>query len=315
MRRWTQAIVAALVALPLAACSARTAAGDCGVSGLAPHPEIGGELVYTCFDPVNKSEMFLLDVTTGRVRPLTADHAWTTDPAWSPDGTRIAYVSTKDGQTDIYVMGLADGEITRLTHDGGWNGNPTWSPDGSWIMFDSARDGVNPSPHNNFRNLFLVRPDGTDLRRLTHLPRYNGSPSWGPTGARIAFVSDRDDTFNVFTMTPDGSEERQLTHWHGADVGAGYARWSPDGARLVFGVSGPKQVPPPKLYWISVDGGEPHELTTGGMADWSADGRWIAFHREESDRDQIFVVRPDGTGLTQLTTDRTWKAWARWRPR
>jgi len=315
MRRWTQAIVAAVVALPLAACGARTASGDCGASGLAPHPEIGGELVYTCFDPVNKSEMFLLDVTTGRVRPLTADHAWTTDPAWSPDGTQIAYVSTKDGQTDIYVMGVTDGRVTRLTRDGGWNGNPTWSPDGSWIMFDSARDGVNPSPHNNFRNLFLVRPDGTDLRRLTHLPRYNGSPSWGPTGARIAFVSDRDDTFNVFTMTPDGSDQRQLTHWLGTDAGTGYARWSPDGVRLVFGVSGPKQFPAPRLYLISADGGEPHELTTGNMADWSADGRWIAFNREESDRDQLFVVRPDGTGLTQLTTDRTWKAWARWRPR
>ena len=307
--------VAALVAIPLAACSERTAGGDCGVSGLGPHPEIGGELVYTCYDPVNKSEMFLLDVATGRVRPLTADHAWTTDPAWSPDGTRIAYVSTKDGQTDIYVMRLSDGGITRLTRDGGWNGNPTWSPDGSWIMFDSSRDGVNPSPHNNFRNLFLVRPDGTDLRRVTGLPRYNGSPSWAPDGVRIAFVSDRDDTFNIFTMTPDGREPRQLTHWQGADVGAAYARWSPDGTRLVFAVAGPKFDPPPKLYSISVDGGEPHELTTGNMADWSADGRWIAFYRQDSDRDQIFVVRPDGTGLTQLTTDRTWKAWTRWRPR
>src|SRR2546426_3991039 len=63
VRRWTQAIAAALVALPLAACSARPAAGDCGASGLAPHPEIGGELVYTCFDPLNKSEMFLFAVT------------------------------------------------------------------------------------------------------------------------------------------------------------------------------------------------------------------------------------------------------------
>ena len=310
-----QLLVAALVALPLAACTGRSADGDCGVSGITPHPDVGGELAYTCYDPVNKSEMFLLDVATGRVNALTADHAWTTDPAWSPDGTRIAYVSTKDGQTDIYVMGLADRRITRLTRDGGWNGNPTWSPDGAWIMFDSARDGVNQSPHNNFRNLFLVRPDGSDLRRLTRLPRYNGTPSWGPTGARVAFVSDRDDTFNVFTMAPDGSDQRQLTHLQGADANTGYARWSPDGARLVFAVSGPKSVPPPRLYWISVDGGEPHELTTGDMADWSADGRWIAFDREDSGRGQLFVVRADGTGLTQLTTDRTWKAWARWRPR
>jgi TolB protein len=308
-------MVAVLVALPLAACSARTSAGDCGVSGLAPHPEIGGELVYTCFDPVNKSEMFLLDVTIGRVRPLTADHAWTTDPAWSPDGARIAYVSTKDGQTDIYVMDVSDGRITRLTYEGGWNGNPTWSPDGAWIMFDSARDGVNPSPHNDFRNLFIVRPDGTDLRRVTRLTRYNGSPSWGPDGKRIAFVSDRDDSYNIYTMTPTGTDQRQVTHREGIDVGAGYGRWSPDGTRIVYQAPGPQRDDPPRLYWMSVDGGEPQALTTGAMADWSPDGRWIAFHREASRVDQLFVVRPDGTGLVQLTTDPTWKAWARWRPR
>lgn len=303
-----------LVALPLAACSAWTPAGDCGVTGLASHPEIGGELVYTCFDPVNKQEMFLLDVTTGRVRALTADHAWTTDPAWSSDGARIAYVSTKDGQTDIYVMDVSDGRITRLTHEGGWNGNPTWSPDGAWIMFDSARDGVNPSPHNDFRNLFIVRPDGTDLRRITRLPRYNGSPSWGPDGKRIAFVSDRDDAFNIYTMTPTGDDQRPVTHRKGGDVFAGYGRWSPDGTRIVYQASGAERDDPPSLYWMSVDGGEPQVLTTGAMADWSPDGSWIAFHREASRVDQLFVVRPDGTGLVQLTTDATWKAWARWRP-
>jgi TolB protein len=310
-----RAMVVVLVALPLAACSARTAAGDCGVGGLAPHPEIGGELVYTCFDPLNKSEMFILDVTTGRVRSLTADHAWTTDPAWSPDGARIAYVSTKDGQTDIYVMDVSDRRITRLTHEGGWNGNPTWSPDGAWIMFDSARDGVNPSPHNDFRNLFVVRPDGTDLRRITHLPRYNGSPSWGPDGKRIAFVSDRDDAFNIYTMTPTGDDQRPVTHGEGTTVFAGYGRWSPDGTRIVYQASGPQRDDPPSLYWLSVDGGEPQALTTGAMADWSPDGRWIAFHRQASKVDQLFVVRPDGTSLVQLTTDATWKAWARWRPR
>jgi Tol biopolymer transport system component len=182
-------------------------------------------------------------------------------------------------------------------------------------MFDSGRDGVNPSPHNDFRNLFIVRPDGSDLRRVTRLPRYNGSPSWGPDGKRIAFVSDRGDTFNIFTMAPDGSDQRQLTHRQGVDLGTGYARWSPDGARIVFAGYGPNRDSPPRLYWISVDGGEAHELTTGNMADWSTDGDWIAFHREDSGRDQLFVVRPDGTGLTQLTRDRTWKAWARWRPR
>ena len=186
-------MVALLFALPLAACSARSPNGDCGLTGIAPHPEIGGELVYTCFDPVNKSEMFLLDVTTGRVRPLTADHAWTTDPAWSPDGARIAFVGTRifpelaspkfgpPARQDVFAVRPDGTDLRRLTgpHGDGYafgasGQSPTWWPDGSRLFFDSQRQ-VNEGP-----TTYVMNADGSCEGRFGQAPIRLQRPVWRP---------------------------------------------------------------------------------------------------------------------------------------
>jgi len=199
MKHTLAVLAATLLSSQLAACAApETATTKCGKDA-TPHPEIGGDLLFSCVDflPRPGTGFYLLDVATGHVRAVIADHAWNTDPAWSPDGERIAYVSTKDGETAIYVMALTDGKVTRLTRGGAWNGNPTWSPDGQWVMFDSSRDG----PNAGMRNLFVVRPDGTDLRRVTRGSDYSGQPSWAPDGKRVAFLLARPHIAgNIFTM-------------------------------------------------------------------------------------------------------------------
>lgn len=316
-------LVCALV-LSVVACAPPDDPANCGLSGVTPHPEIGGELVYSC-DPVYpKTVFYLLDVATGQVRVIVDDRGWNGDPAWSPDGKRLAYVSTKDGAYDIHVRDLEAGTVHNLTMNGIWNGNPTWSPDGTWIMFDSAREGalwsddLREKNYWNFRNLFVVRPDGTELRRLTRLPGYNGNPSWSPRGTRVAFLSDRGGTYNVFTMGLDGEDQRQLTYWDIDEVGAGggYARWSPDGTRLVFQGRRPDaDRESPGLYVMSAEGGEMHLITNvkDWMPDWSPTGGWIAFVRS-TEPAQIWAVRPDGSGLTQLTSGKNAKTWPRWRP-
>lgn len=305
-----------VLSVGLAACGSPVSETKCGKDA-APHPEIGGEILFSCVDflPRPGTGFYLLDVATGQVRPIIADHAWNTDPAWSPDGERIAYVSTRDGETAIYVMALADGKVARLTRGGGWNGNPTWSPDGEWIMFDSSRDG----PSAGARSLFVVRPDGSDLRRVTHGPDYMGQPSWSPDGKRVAFTWARPHVASsIFTMSPDGRDQRQLTHREGdEEIGDGYGRWSPDGSRIVFLTSEPstwKDAPADSsLFVISADGAETRRLGGDpglGMPDWSPDGLWIAF-RLGTD---LFVVRPDGRDVTRLTLDGVDKDWPRWRP-
>lgn len=320
MGKRLKVLAVALLSSQLAACAGTDATTDCG-KGAAPHPEIRGELLFTCAESLPRlgTGIYLLDVATGQVRTIIADNAWNTDPSWSRDGKRIAYVSTRDGETALYVRDLADGQVMRLTRGGGWNGNPTWSPDGQWIMFDSSRDG----PSAEARNLFVVKPDGTGLRRVTRLPHYNGQPAWAPDGKRVAFLLGRPDAANnIFVMSADGSEQRQLTEWTDPKTGALFGRWSPDSSQIVFRRTEPDDTKSgaalnASLFVIPSVGGEARRLDVGlgdGMPDWSPDGHWIAFKRDAGAGMDLFVMRPDGTGVARLTLDGVEKDWPRWRP-
>jgi TolB protein len=186
-------------------------------------------------------------------------------------------------------------------------------------MFDSSRDG----PNAGVRNLFVVRPDGTDLRRVTRGPGYSGQPSWAPDGKRIAFLFGLPYAVaNIFAMSPDGGEQRQLTHQEGgAGVSAAYGRWSPDSSRIAFIVWEPNEKdtrrPNSSLFVVSTDGAETRRLDVGlrdGMPDWSPDGNWIALKRVVGEAIDLFVTRPDGRDVTRLTIDGIDKDWPRWRP-
>src|SRR5829696_7351169 len=109
-------------------------------------------------------------------------------PAWSPDGTRIAFYSERDGNAEIYVMTSDGAGLTRLTNSKADEGYPAWSPDGRTISFDSDRDG-------NF-DVFAMNADGTSVRPLTRHPARDVSASWSPNGGKIVFMSDRDGGFD-----------------------------------------------------------------------------------------------------------------------
>ena len=258
-------------------------------------------------------------MATGRARALTSDLAYNLDGAWSPDGSTIAFQSTREGRDDIFTMDVDGGHIRRLTDGRGFNEYPSWSPDGQWILFNSTRDGVDDSnAEGYYRDLYLMRPNGTDVRRLTRHRGINAFASWSPDGRNLAFQSDREQTWQVFTMGLDGTGLQQITHHHNKLGSAGFARWSPDGKRIVFGSSISGE--PAAIYWLNVGETELHRVTVAvpglqwdGFPDWSPDGEWIVFTRDGAEV-QLFAVRPDGTDLTQLTDGPGYKALPRWRP-
>ncbi len=138
-------------------------------------------------------------------------------PAWSPDGTRIAF----EWQREIYLMSPTGSDITRLTDTPeGYANSPAWSPDGTRIAFDSSRIGQASDVE-----LYTINADGSGLTRLTNDARQQSvTPAWSPDGTRIAFVRGAD----IYVTNADGADDSRLVE------NAHSPAWSPDGTRIAF---------------------------------------------------------------------------------
>jgi TolB protein len=134
---------------------------------------------------------------------ITTDTATATDPAFSPDGSRIAFVSLRDGNAEIYVMNADGTGSTRLTTDPQVDGRPAFTPDGQAIVFHSARTAGK-------QQVWIVNVDGTGLMQLTR-DSINAAPTVSPDGQTVAYVSLRDKNYDIWLMSRDGSNQRQFT--------------------------------------------------------------------------------------------------------
>ncbi len=125
-------------------------------------------------------------------------------PSWSPDGSKIVFQSSRDGNWEIYAMNPDGSGQTRLTDHPDSDVYPTWSPDGAWITFHSYRDG-------NFE-IYKMTSTGASETRLTTSTDWDWGPSWSPDGTQIVFQSDRDGNPEIYRMNADGSFQTRLTN-------------------------------------------------------------------------------------------------------
>ncbi|HUG33816.1 MAG TPA: hypothetical protein VMJ90_03525, partial [Anaerolineales bacterium] len=125
------------------------------------------------------------------------------DPTWSPDGSMIAFASSRNGERQLYVMNANGSNVSQVTDLNNMGGRSTWSPDGTRLAFYRGPFGD--------RNIFIINIDGTGLVRLTN-GGDNLGPSWSPDGNWIAFTSFRDGNNEIYIIHPDGTGLTRLTN-------------------------------------------------------------------------------------------------------
>ena len=140
-------------------------------------------------------------------------------PAWSPDGSKIAFASYRSGQSEIWVMNQNGTGATQLTNATGIDSDPSWSPDGTKIAFFSERDGGEPE-------IYVMDADGGNQTRLTNAPGWDTGPKWSPDGQTI-YWSDPNN--GISAMNANGTNQRQVV-----GDGAQDPAPSPDGNLIAF---------------------------------------------------------------------------------
>jgi Tol biopolymer transport system component len=207
---------------------------DAGPTGLGGGGILGTGFGFGSPDPVRTyADIWRVRADgTGSPEQITKDPGDDRAAAFSPDGTMLAFDSTRARGTDVWVMRADGSDPHQLTFDHGFAWGATWSPDGSSIVFNAWREheeGFN-------QDLYRIDADGRNETRLTQNPDAELEPSWSPDGKRIVFrrITDDDDG-EIVSIDADGNDELLLSRAPGSadDMTSGGGTWAPDG-RIVF---------------------------------------------------------------------------------
>ena len=193
-------------------------------------------------------EIYVANPDGSGLRALTHNQGYNAESTISPDGRKIAFTSTRNGDLDIYVMNSDGTHVRQLTHELGYDGGPFWSRDGKWIVYrayhpetkEEVADYRDLLKQNLIRptrlDLWVMRADGSQKRQITHNSAANFAPYFFPDGKRIIFSSNFADpkgmgNFELYAVNLDGSNLERITYSPAFD---GFPMFSPDGKKLVF---------------------------------------------------------------------------------
>lgn len=279
-------------------------------------------------------QIYALDFATGDTKRISTGYGKTTCSFFRPGSDQILFASTHhdprskalqkeeldfrasgkerryawdyDAEFEIYTLSAQSGQYTRLTNARGYDAEGSYSPDGRWIAFSSNRDAYNRTlsaaeqkqleiDPSYFAEIYIMRADGSDQRRLTRVPGYDGGPFFSPDGSRIIWrrFDEKGLIADVWTMKLDGSDARQITNF-GAMSWAPYIH--PSGEYLLF-ASNKLGFENFEVFMVDVEGRkEPVRITDAdgfdGLPVPSPDGRRIAWtsSRGGGREGQIFLA-------------------------
>ena len=214
-------------------------------------------------------------------------------PAWSPDGSQLAYVSFERGHASVYVQSLATRQRAVLADFPGSNSAPAWSPDGKQLALVLSRDG--------FSQLYIVRNDGKDLHRISFSETIDTEPVFLPDGRTLLFTSDRGGSAQIYRVPVEGGSAERLTFEGNNNFSP---RPSPDGKSFVFShlVDG--------VFYIAVQDFETKQmqiLTGGGWEkkpSFAPNGKLVLFATESQGRGILATVSSDGRVKQKMVAQR-----------
>lgn len=252
-------------------------------------PGARGKIAFTSNRANGQRDIYVMNADGAQPTLLTSASPSDESPSWSPDGSKIAFASHRDGNPRIYVMNADGSEQVRLTAFAQAAGQPSFAPDGMRIAYMSDY------------HVYVMGADGSNPQRITAAGDAGGYPDWSPDGQKIVYAGRLDSRQGIIVVNADGAQGMMLVPSNGS---ARAPAWSPDGREIAFSSAcGQSQC----IYLMSANGSNLRPVTSQTDAfdypAWSPAGDHIIMEGAAggSQSTSLYVVRRDGTGLVRLT--------------
>ena len=293
---------------------------------LQPTPVGGGtgEIAFAS-DRSGIPQIYLSDLTGNVIQPITNMPDGACQPSWSPDGTRLVFVSPCKARQDLsdpplantalYIIDVDGSNLTPLPTAPGGDFEPAWSPDGKRIAFTSLRDG--------YMQIYSINLTDQSVKRLTNTTSdiITRQPTWSPQSNQIAYTLKRYGAYQIWTMTDTGQGSQQIAR-RGPSFWDYLPEWSPNGKMILFNErnsSGPVQPWVMVIPYEKRNTDSAYQLKMDPLPEenvhYSPDGAWVVFEGLSADSNQdIFYATSSGTDRTRITVDPAVDFDPAWRP-
>ncbi len=261
---------------------------------LTPTPARPGVIAFNLTGLRNKTSVWRIDGDGRHPLLLIEDTHPNSPPAWSPDGTKLAFISSRDGRQALYVAGSDGTDVQKLTKDLFRMDGESWSPDGKKIALSASEVGENT-------DIWVIDLQTLQATNLTRDAAEDIHPAWSPSGEKIAFASMRSGKPQVYVMNTDGSYITPITE---DPLGCSRPAWSPDGRRIAYQCISERSM---IIEVANADGSDHTPLMDrddwggGSNPSWSSDGRTIAFDSVRGGVQEIYTMNVDGSGVAKVT--------------